>query len=268
MTSLPSGFTPLGPDDPAVVGPFSLVGRLGMDDTGAVYGALAPDGGRFTVKVVNPRAAADPDYREHLVQETEMLGRVDADCAPTLLWAEPTADPPWLGAPYIPGRTLAEHLAERGELTGDQLLAFAAGTAEALAAIHAAGISYRNVTPADVVLAAEGPRVLAFGVARTGGLPGTGKDEFGTAGWTPPELWSGAPGTPKSDVFGWAGWCSRPRAGAPSARVTPRPSWSGPGRGRPTWSACPCSSARCSTARCRRTRTSVPTPWRRSASPS
>ncbi|GAB3702661.1 hypothetical protein GCM10028793_31140 [Nocardiopsis oceani] len=202
---LPSGFAPLRPEDPVAVGPFSLVGRLGAGGMGAVYGALAPDGRRVAVKVVHPRVAADPVYREQFAQEAELLGRVDADCAPAILGADPAAEQPWLATSFVPGRTLTAHVRDRGVLDGERLLAFAAGTAEALSAIHAAGITHRDVKPANVILSPEGPRVLDFGIARDSGDASAERGVFGTPGWVAPERLSGSAGTAKADMFAWAG---------------------------------------------------------------
>lgn len=51
----------------------------------------------------------------------------------------PDADAPWLATPYVPGPTLAQHLAAHGPLAGATLYAFATGTAQALAAIRGRG---------------------------------------------------------------------------------------------------------------------------------
>ncbi|WP_371651586.1 MULTISPECIES: hypothetical protein [unclassified Streptomyces] len=63
-----------------------------------------------------------------------------------LLEADPEADIPWLATAYVPGSTLGEHTAVHGPLAGIQLHLFAAGTAGALAAVHAAGVVHRDLT--------------------------------------------------------------------------------------------------------------------------
>ncbi|MFD8724630.1 hypothetical protein ACFV2H_43405 [Streptomyces sp. NPDC059629] len=52
----------------------------------------------------------------------------------SFLAADPDADAPWPATPYVPGPTLAQHLAAHGPLEGGTLYAFATGTAQALAA--------------------------------------------------------------------------------------------------------------------------------------
>lgn len=55
------------------------------------------------------------------------------------------------------------------------------GLAEALQAIHAAGLVYRDLKPGNVLLAADGPHVIDFAQARPGrgrpGLPADGDSQ-------------------------------------------------------------------------------------------
>ncbi|MGW1203700.1 serine/threonine-protein kinase [Streptomyces cyaneofuscatus] len=106
---------------------------------------------------------------------------------------------------YAPGLTLDRYIATHGPLAGGTLYAFAAGTAQALAAIHAADVVHRDVKPQNVILTAGGPRVLDFGIAhaadgtsvtRTGVLTGT-------PGWISPEHYRTGTTGPEGDMFVW-----------------------------------------------------------------
>ncbi|MFC3995781.1 serine/threonine protein kinase [Nocardiopsis sediminis] len=202
---LPTGFSPLVPGDPLAIGPFQLVGRVGEGGMGAVYGALDAAGRQIAVKVIHPRHAADPAYRAQFAREVDLLSRVDAECAPAFLGAAPGAERPWLATEFVTGRTLSEHVRGSGVLTGDALRSFAAGTAEALAAVHAAGVVHRDVKPANIMLSPTGPRVLDFGIARGTGDRDAEAGVYGTPGWIAPERLSGAAATPRADVFAWGG---------------------------------------------------------------
>ncbi|MGW9347292.1 serine/threonine-protein kinase [Nocardiopsis flavescens] len=204
---LPPGATPPAATDPDRVGPYRVVGRLGAGGMGAVYAGLAPDGSCAAVKAVHEQFAADPDFRARFAREVAMVARVRSVCAPAFLAADAGADVPWLATEYVPGDTLRAHIRKHGPLSGGMLDALAAGLAEALAAIHAAGVVHRDLKPGNVILAPTGPKVLDFGIARavggtaltrTGGL-------FGTPGWVSPEQYGGAEATDRSDVFAWAG---------------------------------------------------------------
>ncbi|MFE3457761.1 serine/threonine-protein kinase [Nocardiopsis aegyptia] len=204
-TPLPSGFLPLAEDDPAAVGPFRLVGQLGAGGMGAVYGALDAAERHVAVKVVHARHAADAVFRAQFAREAELLRRVDAECAPAFLGADPDAERPWMATEFVPGATLSAHVREHGVLTADRLLSFAAGTAEALAAVHHAGVVHRDIKPANVILAPSGPKVLDFGIARATDDRSPEEGVFGTPGWIAPERLDGGENTPAVDMFAWGG---------------------------------------------------------------
>ena len=78
-----------------------------------------------------------------------------------------------------------------------------AGLAEGLAAIHACGLVHRDLKPGNVILAADGPRIIDFEIARTAGeagLTATGVLVGTLAYMSPEQLGSRAAGPP-SDVF-------------------------------------------------------------------
>ncbi|USY19265.1 protein kinase [Nocardiopsis exhalans] len=207
---------PLAADDPRHLGSFRLLGRLGSGGMGVVYAALDGRGRRAAVKCVHRSHTADREFRDRFAREVKMVRRVRARALPAFLSADARADPPWLATEYVPGLTLDEHVRRYGPLRGPALAFFAAGVAEALAAIHAAGVVHRDLKPGNVILAPEGPKVLDFGIARaveetaltrTGGL-------VGTPGWISPEQYRGAEATDRSDVFAWGGLVAYAATGA------------------------------------------------------
>ncbi|MFE2971711.1 serine/threonine-protein kinase [Streptomyces sp. NPDC059340] len=178
---------------------------LGAGGMGTVYAAVGERGERVAVKVVHAGQAADEQFRARFRREVQVLRRVSGPCLVPLLEADPGAETPWLATAYVPGLTLAQHTAAHGPLAGIQLHLLAAGTAGALAAVHAVGVVHRDLKPANVILAPDGPRVLDFGIAhvadgtavtRTGMLTGT-------PGWLSPEYYRDGTAGPPGDVFAW-----------------------------------------------------------------
>jgi eukaryotic-like serine/threonine-protein kinase len=110
---------------------------------------------------------------------------------------------PWLATAYVAGPSLADAVAEHGPLPAGSVLQLAAGLAEGLRAIHAAGIVHRDLKPPNVLLASDGPRVIDFGISLTGdggALTRTGL-VVGSPGFMSPEQAGGREVGPASDIF-------------------------------------------------------------------
>ncbi|MCX5378614.1 serine/threonine-protein kinase [Streptomyces sp. NBC_00091] len=196
---------PARPGDPKRIGPYRIIGRLGTGGMGTVHAALDARGVRFAVKAVHQAQAEDPEFRARFRREVALSARVQGPCLVPLLAADAEAETPWLATEYVPGPTLNQHLAAHGPLTGAGLYAFAAGTAQALAAIHRAGVVHRDVKPQNVILSPAGPRVLDFGIAHA--ADGTSVTRTGvmtgTPGWISPEHYRAGTSGPPGDVFAW-----------------------------------------------------------------
>jgi serine/threonine protein kinase len=110
---------------------------------------------------------------------------------------------PWLATAYVPGPTLAALLAAEGPMDEVRLRQLGAALAEALAAIHGCGLVHRDLKPGNIIMAADGPRVLDFGIARaleSTRLTATGA-AFGTPGFLAPEQAQGLEVSGATDVF-------------------------------------------------------------------
>jgi Protein kinase domain len=104
-----------------------------------------------------------------------------------------------------------------GPLPDQQLATFALGVAEALDAIHEAGVIHRDLKPSNVLLARDAPKVIDFGIARArdaAQLTQTGK-LIGTVNWLAPEQLRSDRASPASDVFAWGGLIAFAGTGRP-----------------------------------------------------
>lgn len=208
--------TPLEPSDPHEIPPFGIRGRLGAGGMGVVYAALSPDNHWVAVKVIRPEFASDQDFRQRFAREVQLMSRIRARCIASVLAYDTSAEQPWFATAFLPGHTLSSRVRLEGALPEAQARVLGVGMAEAIAAIHAAGVVHRDLKPANVILAPDGPKVLDFGIAhaldgtqltKTGGL-------VGSPGWMSPERFRGGAG-PEADVFSWGGLVAYAVTGRP-----------------------------------------------------
>ena|GEM_PF-1136658 len=196
---------PLLPSDPREIGGYRVVGRLGNGGMGVVYAAVDTSGRRVAVKLVHDHLAVDLEFRRRFSREVRVLREVEGACLARVLDSDPGAERPWLATEFIPGLTLEQHVLRHGPLTGDPLYGLAAGLAEALMAMHAAGVVHRDLKPSNVILSPEGPRVIDFGIAKV--VDGTSVTHTGTLigspGWISPEEYGDGPVGTAADVYGW-----------------------------------------------------------------
>ncbi|MER8044428.1 protein kinase [Streptomyces sp. NPDC094032] len=197
---------PLESDDPESVGGgrYRLVGRLGQGGMGVVYLGRSRSGRAVAVKVVRPELSTDPEFLRRFAREVAAARQVGGFHTAPVVDADPHADPAWLVTAYVPGPTLRAVLDRAGALPEDGLTVLAAGLAEALEAIHRAGVVHRDLKPANIIVAEDGPRVIDFGIARaldgTAALTRTGL-QVGTPGYLAPEQLTGGTVTPAVDMF-------------------------------------------------------------------
>ncbi|MEV0181885.1 protein kinase [Streptomyces sp. NPDC050625] len=196
---------PLEAGDPASVGEgkYRLVGRLGQGGMGVVYFGRSRSGRAVAVKVVRPELSTEPGFRRRFADEVAAARRVGGFHTAPVVDADPDGEPAWLVTAFVPGPTLQAVLDRVGPLPVDTLTVLAAGLAEALGAIHQAGVIHRDLKPANIIIAEDGPRVIDFGIARA--LDGTALTQtgfqIGTPGFLAPEQLTGGTLTPAVDMF-------------------------------------------------------------------
>ncbi|SOD84548.1 serine/threonine-protein kinase [Streptomyces sp. Ag109_G2-15] len=195
---------PLGADEPAAVGPYRLLGRLGSGGMGRVYLGRSAGGRTVAVKIVHPHFALDEEFRARFRREVEAARRVGGAWTAPVLDADPEAAVPWVATAYAAGPSLAAAVRDGGALPPHTVRALGAGLAEALTAVHELGLVHRDVKPSNVLLTLDGPLLIDFGIARatdgTASLTSTGVS-VGSPGYMSPEQILGKGVTGAADVF-------------------------------------------------------------------
>ncbi|GAB2680008.1 serine/threonine-protein kinase [Nocardia goodfellowii] len=198
---------PLGVNDPRRIGDYRILGVLGAGGMGKVYLGRNAGGRTVAVKVIRPDLVGNGEFRTRFEREVTAAKRVGGRFTAPVLDADVNANPPWLATGYVAGLPLDDAIQRFGTFTEDTLLVLARGLAEALVAVHSAGVVHRDLKPSNVLLAVDGPKVIDFGIARAvedTALTTTGK-VIGSPGFMCPEQVTGEAVVPASDVFALGG---------------------------------------------------------------
>ncbi|WP_206068617.1 WD40 repeat domain-containing serine/threonine protein kinase [Nonomuraea composti] len=200
-----ASFAPLRPGDPQRLGGLELLGRLGEGGQGVVYLAKDHAGQHVAVKWLRPDLSGDQVSVERFLREVQVAQRVAPFCTAAVLGTGVEQDRPYIVSEFIEGPSLQRVVQEEGPRAGSVLHRLAIGTATALAAIHQAGIVHRDFKPANVIIGADGPRVIDFGIARALNATSTiSSMVVGTPSYMPPEQIMGHTVGPAADMFSWA----------------------------------------------------------------
>ena len=207
------------PDDrmPATLGPYRLLDRIGEGGMGVVYLARDAEHRSVAIKVLRPAVAGDPNARRRLAREVETMRLVRSPFVAEVLDTDVTGDRPYIVTQYVPGRTLDEVVREEGPVQGAALARLACGLANALAAVHAAGVIHRDLKPGNVMMVHGQPVVIDFGIAQaldSTRLTMTGMF-MGTPGYLSPEVIEGQQSSRASDVHAWGATVAFAATGRP-----------------------------------------------------
>jgi serine/threonine protein kinase len=194
----------LGAGDPERIGPYVLTGRLGAGGMGSVFLGWDASGRPAAVKVVRSDFLQDPDFRARFRREISSARRVSGPWISRVLDADPDAESPWLATEYVAGPTLDAAVNRFGPLPTETVAVLAQCLGQALEAVHAAGVVHRDIKPNNILLAADGPRLIDFGIARATDdtkLTATHAGVLGVAGFIAPERIERQVMLPAGDVF-------------------------------------------------------------------
>ena len=187
------------------VGRYRILAELGRGGMGRVLLGTGPDGRLVAVKLVHARLVDLPGFRERFRHEVAATSAVSGAYTAAVIDADADAPTPWLASVYVP----APSLRDVAPLPEEAVLRLGAGLVSALVEIHHAGLVHADLKPSNVLLSADGPKVIDFGVARAaeegaGEVSGEHAHDgplVGTPGFMSPEQAEGRLPKPASDVF-------------------------------------------------------------------
>jgi predicted Ser/Thr protein kinase len=215
----------LRPGDPRRVGGYKLTGLLGEGGMGQVFLGRSRSGRPVAVKLIRPEYARQPAFRERFAREVAAARMVGGFHAVPVVDADPRAERPWMATAYIAAPSLQDRVDTSGPLGTAKVARVGAHLAEGLGAIHACGLVHRDLKPGNVLLAADGARIIDFGIARAVGAVTltTAGTMLGTCLYMSPEQMREAGITAASDIFSLGSVLTFAATGAPPFRAATLP---------------------------------------------
>lgn len=155
------------------------------------------------IKRLRPDLAADDGVRRRFQDEARAAARLNHASIVAVYDSGEWAGVPFLVMECLPGRTLADELAD-GPLPEERVREITLDIASALDAAHRIGVVHRDVKPSNILLTADGrAKLAAFGIAKsteTMDHTQTGLI-IGTPAYLAPERLDGRAATPQSDLY-------------------------------------------------------------------
>ncbi|MFE9222131.1 protein kinase [Streptomyces lavendulae] len=190
-------------NDPAHIGAQTLLARLGAGGMGQVYLGRSPGGRLVAIKVIKEEITGHPEALARFRREAETVRAVRSAYTANLIDASLAAPPYWLATEYVAGPTLSHAVREFGALPAAACRRLFAALAEGLASVHAYGVTHRDLKPQNVILGAQGPQLIDFGIAK--GVAETALTQAGSApgtpGYTAPEVLLRGEAADAADIF-------------------------------------------------------------------
>ncbi|MEU1790807.1 serine/threonine-protein kinase [Streptomyces sparsogenes] len=162
-----SGARPLESTDPPRIGPYRLLGVLGMGGMGRVYLGVDDSGRLAAVKQLLPHLIQSDRFLRHFRHELDNLARLPAGLSARLLAADRAERPSWFATEYVSGVDLARARGLCGAgFPPPHMWLLMREVARSLAAVHALDVVHRDLKPSNVMLTLDGLKLIDFGVAR------------------------------------------------------------------------------------------------------
>ena len=198
---------PLRPVAPGTVlaGRYEILAVLGRGGMGTVYSARdRVIDETVALKVLRPEIAGSPEFAQRFLTEVRLARRVTHPNVCRIHEYGEDGGLRFLVMELVQGRDLRGVLS-KGELAPERALAIAIQAAEALQAIHDAGIVHRDLKTANVMVdGAGGVKLMDFGIAKpmSGGQAAAPSGYVvGTPEYMSPEQGRGRTVDTRSDIY-------------------------------------------------------------------
>jgi serine/threonine-protein kinase len=152
---------------PDAIGKYRVVSLIGEGGMGLVYKALDPGGEAVAVKLVKANLAGDATYRRRFDREALFAARVSHPAVVGVVDAGQHEGIPFIVQRFVEGRSLEQRIESDGPLAVEAAVRLCGEVAGGLEAIHAEGITHRDLKPGNVLIDEQGgAHITDFGLAK------------------------------------------------------------------------------------------------------
>ncbi|MEM7466473.1 MAG: HDOD domain-containing protein [Pseudomonadota bacterium] len=186
-------------DLPARIGRFVPEKILGRGGQGVVYLAHDP---KLERKVAIKTLLTNDAEPARLINEAKNVAKLNHPGIVPVYEIDTTSRSVYLVYQFVAGDSLGEWLNNNTGAKPKDIVSIIKQVLEAMAHAHTAGILHRDLSPANILIDANGnARILDFGVASIMSEQGQEPDMVGTMAYLPPECLSGGTVGAHSDVY-------------------------------------------------------------------
>ncbi|MBE1470687.1 serine/threonine-protein kinase [Kibdelosporangium phytohabitans] len=213
----------VGDDDRLIAGRYRLAEEVGHGGMGVVWRAyderlhrkVAVKRLLMPLELTGPQAE---EAKQRATREGRIAAKLQHRNAVTVYDVDHEDGYSYLIMEYLPSRSLAQVLTERGPLSVAETADIGIQIADALSSAHAAGVVHRDVKPGNILLGHDGTaKITDFGISRAVAEAGTTTSGLlvGTPAYLSPEIAKGERATFPSDVYSLGATLHAALEGAP-----------------------------------------------------
>ena len=198
-------FEPLLPTDPEFVGTWKLIGRLGSGGYSSIFLAQKK-GTKAAIKIIRRDAVNSPKVFDRFTAEIKNLRQLKHPNIIEYIDSDISTQVPFIAMEYVEGQTLEQVIIAKGPLSESLWVKYFGSIVGALEYCHSKNIIHKDLSPANIMISGNNPKLIDFGFAYEKGVERLSSvDEIvGTDSYLSPEHINGSNPNETMDVFSLA----------------------------------------------------------------
>ena len=181
---------PLKATDPTSFGGWAIKGRLGEGGFSTIF--YGEKNGQFAaIKMIRKELLGEMNVFERFATEINNLEKLNHPGIARFIESDLSTSVPYIAVEYIEGKTLEQRVLEDGPLPESEWLETLREVAATLEYCHDQEITHKDVSPGNIILSHDGPKLIDFGISYRVGDPRVTQVDLavGTPAYMSPDHW-------------------------------------------------------------------------------